>query len=61
MTVFAQQVVNGLINGTVYALVALGLTLIYGVMNLSNFAQGEFAMVGGFGTYLLVQAGLPYP
>lgn len=61
MATFVQQVVNGLINGTVYALVALGLTLIYGVMNLSNFAQGEFAMIGGFGTFLLVQAGVPYP
>jgi branched-chain amino acid transport system permease protein len=52
---FAQTLVNGLANGALYALIALGLTLIYGVMNLSNFAQGEFAMVGAFGAYFLLQ------
>lgn len=62
MAELAQTIVNGLVIGALYSLVALGLTLIYGVMNLSNFAQGEFAMIGGFAAYFLVnQEGLSYP
>ncbi|MFT8872045.1 MAG: branched-chain amino acid ABC transporter permease [Sporolactobacillus sp.] len=57
---FTQIVVNGLANGALYALIALGLTLIYGVMNLSNFAQGEFAMIGAFGAYFVTQMHLGY-
>lgn len=57
---FTQTLVNGLANGALYALIALGLTLIYGVMNLSNFAQGEFAMIGAFGAYFLLQLHLDY-
>jgi len=44
---FLQFVVNGLVNGTFYALSALGLTLIFGLMRLVNFAHGEFYMMGG--------------
>jgi branched-chain amino acid transport system permease protein len=61
MTEFAQTLVNGLVTGALYSLVALGLTLIYGVMGLSNFAQGEFAMIGGFASYYLVYQGMSYP
>lgn len=61
MAEFAQTLVNGLTVGTLYSLVALGLTIIYGVMNLANFAQGEFAMIGGFAAFFLIQAGIPYP
>jgi len=43
-----QQVVNSLLIGSVYALVAIGLTLIWGVMNIVNFAHGEFLMLGMF-------------
>src|SRR5512142_3058516 len=43
-----QQMVNSLLIGSVYALVAVGLTLIWGVMNIVNFAHGEFLMLGMF-------------
>lgn len=49
-----QQLLNGIIAGSTYALIGLGLTLVYGVMELVNFAHGEFAMIGGFTTYFLV-------
>ena len=43
-----QQVVNSLLIGSVYSLVAIGLTLIWGVMNIINFAHGDFLMLGMF-------------
>jgi len=53
-----QQLVNGLMLGASYALVAIGYTLIFGVLNLLYFAQGEVFMVGAFvGLYLVVGAG----
>jgi branched-chain amino acid transport system permease protein len=51
----AQVVVNGLLLGGTYALVAIGLTLIFGVVRVVNFAQGEFLMIGmyaAFGLYV---------
>ncbi len=48
-----QAIVNGLMMGGVYALIAVGLTLIFGVMNVVNFAHGEFVMLGMVLTYLL--------
>jgi len=45
---FAQQVVNGLAIGVIYALIALGYTMVYGVIQLINFAHGEIFMMGGF-------------
>lgn len=51
-----QQLVNGLTAGSVYALVALGYTMIYGILGLINFAQGEIYMAGAFATVLLLSA-----
>lgn len=43
-----QQVFNGLIVGSVYCLIAIGLTMIFGVMNIANFAHGDFSMLGAY-------------
>lgn len=53
MEMFVQSLVNGLVFGAVLALIALGLTLIFGIMNLVNFAHGELYMLGAFGFWLL--------
>ncbi len=54
MDVWLQSIVNGLFMGGIYALVAIGLTMIFGVLKLINFAHGEFMMLGMFITYFLV-------
>lgn len=60
--IWVQQLFNGLSAGMAYALVALGLTLIFGVLHVINFAHGEFYLMGGLGLVVLVQfAGIPYP
>ena len=46
LEIFMQTIVNGLLTGSIYSLVAIGLTLIYGVMLILNFAHGEFLMLG---------------
>ena len=46
MDVLLQQIINGLVLGSMYALVALGYTMVYGIINLINFAHGEVLMVG---------------
>jgi branched-chain amino acid transport system permease protein len=48
-----QQLADGLLIGLVYSLVAIGLTLIWGVMNIVNFAHGDFLMLGMFGSFWL--------
>ncbi|MBI2726279.1 MAG: branched-chain amino acid ABC transporter permease [Polaromonas sp.] len=56
-----QQLANGLALGMCYALVALGLTLVFGVLHVINFAHGEFYMLGGASVALLSsKAGVPY-
>lgn len=49
--VFLQQVLNGLANGMGYVLIAMGLTLVFGVLRIVNFAHGEFYMLGAYMTY----------
>jgi len=61
MTEFLQFFFSGLTVGSVYALVALGFTLIYNASNVINFAQGEFVMLGGMSTVFLALAGMPLP
>lgn len=54
MTLFLQQVVNGVALGSVYALVALGLTLVYGVLKVPNFAHGALYMLSAYVVYVLL-------
>jgi len=60
---FLQQVVNGLTAGSVYAVVALGYTMVYGIIQLINFAHGEVVMIGAMVAFtminLLAPSGLP--
>ena len=51
MEVFLNQLINGLQRGSIYALIALGYTMVYGVLQLINFAHGEVFMVGAFAAY----------
>ena len=57
---FLQQTVNGLSSGSVYVLVGVGLTLVFGVSKVMNYAQGQFLILGSFLGYALVSAGLPW-
>lgn len=63
MSTFIQTLIVGLRLGSIYALVALGYTMVYGIIRLINFAHGDFIMVGGytmiFTIPLIVAAGLP--
>ncbi|POR48577.1 branched-chain amino acid ABC transporter permease [Bosea psychrotolerans] len=61
MAEFLQLLFSGLTVGAVYALVALGFTLIYNASDVINFAQGDFVMIGGMGTVFLAAAGLSLP
>ena len=54
MDVFLQQVINGLVMGSMYALVALGYTMVYGIINLINFAHGEVLMVGALTSWSVI-------
>jgi branched-chain amino acid transport system permease protein len=55
VTVFIQTLVNGLTTGCLYALIALGYTMVYGVLKLLNFAHGDLYMVGAFIGYFVIQ------
>jgi branched-chain amino acid transport system permease protein len=53
MAEFFQHLINGLMIGGIYALMGIGLTLIFGIMNVVNFSHGEFYMLGAFGVLTL--------
>jgi branched-chain amino acid transport system permease protein len=53
LATIAQAVVNGVLIGGIYALVSIGVTLIFGVVKIVNFAQGEFVMIGMYASYFL--------
>jgi branched-chain amino acid transport system permease protein len=61
MAEFLQFLFSGLTVGAIYALIALGFTLIYNASDVINFAQGEFVMLGGMSTVFLALAGVPLP
>jgi branched-chain amino acid transport system permease protein len=60
MTEFLQQTFNGLSIGWVYVLVGVGLTLVFGISRIMNYAQGQFLILGTFIGYALVTAGVPW-
>jgi branched-chain amino acid transport system permease protein len=57
----AQYLLSGITIGAIYALVALGFSIIFNASHVINFAQGEFVMIGGMTTASLIGAGLPLP
>ena len=63
MDILLQQIINGLVQGAIYAMVALGYTMVYGIMGLINFAHGEVVMIGTLVAItvvtLLLKAGVP--
>jgi len=63
MDIFIQQLINGLTLGAVYAIVALGYTMVYGIIQLINFAHGEVVMIGAMVAFTVINAlagsGLP--
>ena len=65
MDIFLQQIINRLVLGSIYALVALGYTMVYGILGLINFAHGEVVMIGALTALtvvkLLAGSGLPGP
>ncbi|GAC1533496.1 MAG: branched-chain amino acid ABC transporter permease [Ramlibacter sp.] len=56
MEILLQQIINGLVLGSMYALVALGYTMVYGIINLINFAHGEVLMVGALTSWSIIVA-----
>ena len=56
MDIFLQQIINGLTLGSVYAIVALGYTMVYGIIQLINFAHGELVMLGAMVAFSVIGA-----
>ncbi len=54
MDILLQQIINGLVLGSMYALIALGYTMVYGIIQLINFAHGEVLMVGALTSYSVI-------
>ncbi len=59
MDQFVQQLANGVVLGATYGLIALGYTMVYGIIQLINFAHGEIFMIGAFGSYATYRYVLP--
>ena len=63
LALFIQSVINGLNQGAIYALIALGYTMVYGIIRMINFAHGDFIMVGAYTLFytipLMISAGMP--
>ncbi|MBI4126269.1 MAG: branched-chain amino acid ABC transporter permease, partial [Deltaproteobacteria bacterium] len=59
METFLQQLINGLAWGSIYSLIALGYTMVYGVLQLINFAHGDIYMIGAMAGYYLGHALAP--
>jgi branched-chain amino acid transport system permease protein len=55
LDIFLQLIVSGILLGGIYVLISLGLTLVFGVMKIVNFAHGDFLMLGMFGSYFLFE------
>src|SRR5688572_6260856 len=60
MDTFLQQVINGLTAGSVYAVIALGYTMVYGIIQLINFAHGEVVMIGAMVAFTVINALAPF-
>ena len=64
MDYFAQQLINGLVLGSIYGLIAIGYTMVYGIVGMINFAHGDIFMIGGFiamiSFLILVSIGLTF-
>ena len=56
LEIIVDQVINGLTIGGIYALIALGYTLVYGILFMINFAHGEIFMFGSFGGFVVLTA-----
>lgn len=56
-----QQLINAVSIGSLYALMAIGLAMVFGILRLINFAHGDLIMVGSYATLLLMAAGVPFP
>jgi branched-chain amino acid transport system permease protein len=65
LDIFLQQLINGIVLGAIYALVALGYTMVYGILGLINFAHGDITMIGALVSLTLIQLlaamGMPAP
>ena len=54
MDILLQQILNGLVLGSIYALIALGYTMVYGILGIINFAHGEVLMIGAMVSLTLI-------
>lgn len=61
LSTLIEQIINGIVTGSIYAIVAVGMTMIFGVLRAINFAHGEYYMLGTFGAWSVIQfLGLSY-